>query len=135
MNGQTTRYSKGQSDLRVSPEQEAVIRMYAERVGEKIGRLVSEIIVDSLTLLWADKPTFQQPVVHEPLAMREQPVVRDQPVRDKLLKASEVAQRLDISKSKTYQLMLRKEIPTVRMGRNVRVRSQDLEEFVKMQVE
>jgi hypothetical protein len=33
--------------------QEAIIKMYAERVGEKIGRLVFEVIVDNLTLLWA----------------------------------------------------------------------------------
>jgi len=52
MNSQATRYSKGQSELRVSPEQDAVIRMYADRLGEKIGQLVSEVIVDSLTLLW-----------------------------------------------------------------------------------
>jgi hypothetical protein len=37
MNSQTTRYPKGQSGLKVNPEQEAVIRMYADRVGEKIG--------------------------------------------------------------------------------------------------
>jgi excisionase family DNA binding protein len=129
MNKQTTRYPKRQSGLRVSPEQEAVIRMYAEQVGEKIGRLVSEIIIDSLTLLWAEKPTSQ------PSVIREQPVVREQPVSDRLLNAAEVAKRLGISKAKAYQLMLRGEIPTVRMGRNVRVRPQDLEVFINRQVE
>jgi len=49
--------NKGRQVIRVSPEQEAIIKIYAERVGEKIRRLVSEIIVDSLTLLWAGRPS------------------------------------------------------------------------------
>ena len=55
-------------ESKVRPEQEAIIKMYAERVGEKIRKLVSEIIVDSLTLLWAEKPIASQSTV------REQPV-------------------------------------------------------------
>ena len=67
MNNQNSRYPRGRSELKIAPEQEAIIKMYAERVGEKIGRLVSEIIVDSLTLLWAEKPTSQPLVVREQL--------------------------------------------------------------------
>lgn len=74
MNSEITRYPKRQSGTSVSPEQEAVIKMYADRVGEKIGRLVSEIIVDSLTLLWAEKPSSQQPVVREWSDVQKQPV-------------------------------------------------------------
>jgi excisionase family DNA binding protein len=96
--------------------------MYAERVGEKIGNLVSEIIVDSLTLLWAERPSSQLPVV-----------AREPSTSNNLLKGLEVAERLGISKAKAYQLMQRKEIPTVCMGRSVRVRQQDLEEFIKRQ--
>jgi excisionase family DNA binding protein len=108
--------------------------MYADRVGENIGRLISEIIVDSLTLLWADKPTIQQLIVREQPVVRDKSVVRDQPVRDKLLKAAEVAERLDISKAKAYQMMRRGEIPTVHIDTAVRVRKQDLEEFINKQV-
>ena len=50
MNNQNSRYPKSRPELKIAPEQEAIIKMYAERVGEKIGRSVSEIIVDSLTL-------------------------------------------------------------------------------------
>jgi hypothetical protein len=51
--------------------------MYADRVGENIGRLLSEIIVDSLTLLWVEKPTSQQHVVKEQPVFPEQPAVRE----------------------------------------------------------
>ena len=51
MNDQNPRYPKSRPELKIAPEQEIIIKMYAERVGEKIGRLVSEIIVDNLTLL------------------------------------------------------------------------------------
>ena len=57
MNDQTTHYPKGQSGLRVSLEQEAVIRMYGDQVGEKKGRLVLELIVDSFTLHRVEKLT------------------------------------------------------------------------------
>jgi hypothetical protein len=50
MNSQNARNPKGLSGLRGKPEQDAVIRMYADQVGENIGRLVSEIIVDSRLL-------------------------------------------------------------------------------------
>lgn len=48
----------------------------------------------------------------------------------KLLRATEVAQRLCISRSLAYQLMQRGEIPTVRFGSSVRVRECDLEEYL-----
>jgi len=48
----------------------------------------------------------------------------------KLLRANEVAQRLNISRSLAYQLMQRGEIPTVRFGSSVRVRELDLEEYM-----
>lgn len=48
-----------------------------------------------------------------------------------LLKASEVARRLAISRSLAYQLMLRGDIPTIRFGGTVRVRDCDLEEYIQ----
>ncbi len=127
MSNQSVSYTRP-SRSRSSTDQDAIIRMYADRIGEKIGRLVSEIIVDTLTLLWIENPTSQHSIV------REITQDRKQPNGDKLLKAAEVAEKLDISKSKAYQLMQRGEIPTVHLGQAVRVRQQDLEEFINSQL-
>jgi excisionase family DNA binding protein len=48
----------------------------------------------------------------------------------RLLVAEQVAQLLGVSRSKAYQMMLRKEIPTIKIGKCVRVQSQDLEDFI-----
>jgi excisionase family DNA binding protein len=53
---------------------------------------------------------------------------------ERLLTADEVAQILNVSKSFAYQLMQRGEIPTLRLGRAVRCRRQDLFEWVDSQV-
>lgn len=47
-----------------------------------------------------------------------------------LLTATEVAQLLRVSTSFAYRLMRQGNIPTVRLGRSVRVRSSDLESFI-----
>ena len=52
-------------------------------------------------------------------------------VEEVLLTGTEVAQRLRISRAKVYLLIQRGEIPAVKMGRNVRVRQQDIEEYVR----
>lgn len=48
-----------------------------------------------------------------------------------LLRASEVAARLNISRSLAYRLMQLGEIPTVKIFHSIRVRISDLEEYVK----
>ncbi|HBA92104.1 MAG TPA: hypothetical protein DCZ08_10290 [Anaerolineaceae bacterium] len=48
-----------------------------------------------------------------------------------LLRATDVAKQLSISRSLAYQLMLRGEIPTVRFGGSVRVRECDLAEYIQ----
>ncbi len=48
----------------------------------------------------------------------------------KLLKAIEVAEILNISKSMAYRLMQTQAIPTVSIGKAKRVRPQDLENFI-----
>jgi excisionase family DNA binding protein len=53
---------------------------------------------------------------------------------DTLLRAGDVAVRLNISKSLAYDLIRRREIPAVVIGRSVRVREEDLEKFVKASV-
>ncbi len=47
-----------------------------------------------------------------------------------LLKARDVASRLNISRSKAYQLMQTGDIPTIRFDGNVRVIDNDLDEYI-----
>lgn len=48
-----------------------------------------------------------------------------------LLKAADVAKRLNVSRSLAYQLMQRGDIPTVRFGGSVRVKTSDLDEYIR----
>jgi excisionase family DNA binding protein len=52
-------------------------------------------------------------------------------VEVRLLKSDEVAEILKISRAMAYKLMQRGEIPTIRIGSAVRVRVEDLEQFVE----
>jgi len=49
----------------------------------------------------------------------------------RLLTGDEIAEILNVSRSFAYQLMRTGEIPTVHIGRSVRVRQQDLERFIE----
>lgn len=53
---------------------------------------------------------------------------------DHLLTAGEVADQLRVSTMTIYRLIRRGELPAVRVGRNYRVRSRDLEAFLDAQV-
>jgi len=53
------------------------------------------------------------------------------PTEDKLLKAIEVAEILNISRAMAYRLMQTKRIPTVRIGTARRVRPADLQIYIK----
>ena len=48
----------------------------------------------------------------------------------KLIKSSDVAAILGISKALAYRLLAEGKIPSVRFGRTVRVRSEDIEKFI-----
>ena len=50
-----------------------------------------------------------------------------------LLKPSEVTQVLGIGRSLVYELIARKEIPSVRLGRCIRVPSESLQRWLKDQ--
>jgi putative molybdopterin biosynthesis protein len=52
----------------------------------------------------------------------------------RLLKSDEVAEILHISRSMAYLLMKRGDIPTVRIGTSVRVRPEDLDQYIKNNV-
>jgi excisionase family DNA binding protein len=51
-------------------------------------------------------------------------------MKDQLLKANDVAARLNISRSAAFSLMRSGDLSVVRFGRLVRVRSEDLEAFI-----
>ena len=51
-------------------------------------------------------------------------------VTNSLLTAEEVAEILNVSRSKAYRLMRLKEIPTITIGKNVRVSNEDLDEYI-----
>jgi len=51
-------------------------------------------------------------------------------MNEKLLKGSDVAVTLNVCRSFAYQLMREGKLPVVRMGRAVRVRESDLEDFI-----
>jgi excisionase family DNA binding protein len=50
---------------------------------------------------------------------------------ERLLKPNEVADFLNISRSFAYQLLQTGAIPVVRLGKSVRVRPKDLENFIQ----
>ena len=54
---------------------------------------------------------------------------------DPIYTVPEVAAYLKISKAKLYDLIKRKEMPHIRMGRNVRIRESDLNRWLELQVE
>ena len=61
--------------------------------------------------------------------MSQEPMVPDYP--EKLLKAVDVAEILNISRALSYQLLQNGDIPTVRINRAVRVRPTDLEGYIR----
>lgn len=48
----------------------------------------------------------------------------------RLLKASDVAQRLNISRALAYRLIQREDIPVIRINHAVRVKPEDLEAYI-----
>jgi excisionase family DNA binding protein len=86
-----------------------------------------------LMLEWAK----QEMIV--PTQTRTVEYIRDQkndvrkipPDSQRLLKVKEVAEILQVSRSHAYQMMQRGEIPMVRVGSAVRVRTTDLDDFIK----
>ncbi len=53
------------------------------------------------------------------------------PKEGKLLTAPEMARQLRISRSKAYALLEKGKIPVVRVGSNVRVRQEDVDEYIR----
>ncbi len=56
-------------------------------------------------------------------------------LEDPIMTVPQVAKYLQISKSKIYYLISRRELPHLRLGRNVRVRQSDLLKWLESQIE
>ncbi len=57
------------------------------------------------------------------------------PPGDKVFTIPEVAAYLKISRSKIYYLVSQKQIPHLKVGRNVRIRESDLQKWLDLQTE
>jgi excisionase family DNA binding protein len=86
-----------------------------------------------LLLEWARQEMLapSQSRVTKPMSDREPEGNQILSNSKRLLKAKEVADILQVSRSMAYRMMQRGEIPTVRVGSAVRVRGNDLEVFIK----
>jgi len=117
------------SGLPISTTEEAAIRQRTDRVGKQVGEAVSSLLAEIVLSIVMTKPEMAfQP---SPNA-RHSPVTTIAPSRpESILKASEVAQILGISKAKAYKLMQQGEIRSIQFDRTTRVRRQDLDEFIK----
>jgi excisionase family DNA binding protein len=101
-------------------ERASAVQQLAQRTGEQAGKVIGEFLEGLLLLTLAQKSPFTA------LTSPAEP-----PPPDRLLTGQEVADLLNVSKAKAYQLMQTGEIATVPMGRVVRVRRQDLDEFLQ----
>jgi excisionase family DNA binding protein len=105
-------------------ESQTIIEFMMWALGEKVGELRERKSVKNLTNIQFSPD--RRVVKAEPLA---KPITVEEP--KKLRKADDVAKQLRISKSLAYRLMQQREIPMVQIGRGVRVRQEDLEEYVQ----
>ena len=55
---------------------------------------------------------------------------KDQDLPERMLKAAEVAELLNISRAHVYNLMKRGELPFVKVGESLRVRPKDLARYI-----
>ena len=54
-------------------------------------------------------------------------------LEDQLLRASDIAEFLDVSKSRAHELMANGTLPAIRIGRSIRVSRKSLERWVREQ--
>jgi excisionase family DNA binding protein len=133
------------SRLSISVTEEAAIKKRADRVGKQIGEAVSSFLAEIMISILATRPQAAIPAPRAafpipPAAPSKPPVPSPKPQQaaprepDGILKGSDVAQILRISKAKAYRMMKEGEIPAIQFGRTTRVRRQDLEEFIRTHV-
>ncbi len=98
---------------------------------EEIANQLAKAIVLILEWVKQEIPAKSQTNTMRPVQDRSLVGDAIQPVANRLLKAKEVSETLQVSRSQVYRMMQLGEIPTVRVGTAVRVRPSDLEEFIK----
>jgi excisionase family DNA binding protein len=105
--------------------------MYNRVTSEEVANQIAKGI--QLLLTWLEQEILPSSQVRSSESIPDRGQVSNQLFQDskRLLKATEVAELLGISKSFVYNLMKRGEIPTVRLGTALRVKQSDLEEFIK----
>ena len=64
--------------------------------------------------------------------MNDETFLQETPYNNRLLKADEVASRLNVSRSFAYSLMKSGQLPSVHLGRALRVNPRDLEKYIKL---
>lgn len=125
------------SRLSISATEEAAIKQRADRVGKQIGEAVSSFLAEIMISILAIRPqavsTVSQAASSRPQTAPSKPQAIS-PGPDGILKASDVAQILRISKGLAYRMMQQGEIPAIQFGRTTRVRRKDLEEFIRTHV-
>lgn len=105
--------------------------MNKQITSEEVANQLAKAI--QLLLKWARQEmlTPSQSRIAKPLADLVHEGDQILPDSKKILKAKEVADILQVSRSMAYHMMQRGELPTIRVGSAVSVRGSDLEEFIK----
>ena len=102
------------------------LKEYAKESGEMVGELVTQLVMEGVSLALSEKQVTDKEPATKHTSNKPQPGIR------KLMTPAEVAAALSISKSAAYQLLQRGDIPSVHIGKAVRVRPEDLEAFIEM---
>ncbi len=89
--------------------------------------------------LSADVPTLAQPIEaaarNATIPTQSPPIARNSPGEKLLLRIEEAAERLSISRSKTYELISTGGLPVVRLGRSVRIPTEALRQWIRTRTE
>ena len=104
--------------------------MYNRVTSEEVANQLAKAI--QLLLIWVQQEILPSSQVRPSESIPDRGQVGNQRFQDskRLLKATEVAEILGISRSHVYNLMTRGEIPTLRLGTALRVKQSNLEEFI-----
>jgi len=118
----STAYSRNTSTPTV---QDAYLKEYAQEAGRIVGEIVTQLVMEGVSLALSEKQVADKEPATKHTSDKPQPGIR------KLLTPAEVAAALSTSKSAAYQLLQRGDIPSVHIGKAVRVRPGDLDAFIE----
>ena len=98
-------------------EELTTLKLISDKTGEQVSQLIFDSFKEMLDLI--NEKRKKRSTDHHP---------------DELLKAGDVARILNISRGQAYQLMRTREVSTFSVGKIVRVRRSDLEEFIQAHI-